>query len=340
MIAGLQTTPAGGWRTALAAIVDACKLALPVEPYRPINRASLPAFQRVTEPQRQLPAIQASPTEPQLLLPGFAPLTNHGSASWLLALYDQAGGQSMRQGRGAPWDLRLFVAALLHVPIEHRTGAAVQLPFRLPEIASWLHPDGWANRRRDWGKLPAALDRLGSLRVPLPFTHPHSGKTWTGRLAMVHAALAVDEWNPEAAVLFTVTIPAQAAHGARIEWPRLLKYGKESAVLYRAYLSVCTLLDKSARNGHPITQQIKPKRHKGGVIVRDPDALIVNPLARFVPKLTDADATHFFGFDRSNRNHRRMARCSMERLADDGVIAIEPASRGRFRIFAPDPKKK
>ena len=152
----LRTTRAGGRLSALAIVVEACGLALPVEPFRPIKRASLPALQRVTEPQRELPAIQASPTatEPQLLLPGFAPLTNDGAASWLLALYDQAGGQSMRQGRGAPWDLRLFVAALLHVPIEARTGARVQLPFRLPEIVSWLHPDGWENRRRDWNKLP------------------------------------------------------------------------------------------------------------------------------------------------------------------------------------------
>ena len=346
----LRTTRAGGRLSALAIVVEACGLALPVEPFRPIKRASLPALQRVTEPQRELPAIQASPTatEPQLLLPGFAPLTNDGAASWLLALYDQAGGQSMRQGRGAPWDLRLFVAALLHVPIEARTGARVQLPFRLPEIVSWLHPDGWENRRRDWNKLPAALARIGALCVPMPCTHPNSGKTWTGLLAMVHAEITPKEWSPEAAVMFTVRIPAQAAHGARIEWPRLCQYGKESAVLYRAYLSVCTWLDNSARRGQPLTRLIaapviggdgKPKRRKGGAIVRDPDALIVNPAAQFVPELTDATVTHAFGFDPTDRYRRRDARCALERLVADGVIELEQGGRrGRFRIFGPRTK--
>ena len=341
----LQMTPAGGGRTALAVVVEACGLALPVEPFRPIKRASLPALQRVTEPLRELPAIQASPTEPQLLLPGFTALTNHGAASWLLALYDQAGGELMRQGRGAPWDLRLFVAALLHVHIKDRTGAPVQLPFRLPEIVSWLHPDGWANRRRDWDRLPEALDRIGSLRVPMPFTHPN-GETWTGRLAMVQAALAVDEWNPEAVVLFTVTIPAQAARGARIEWPRLLRYGKESAALYRAYLSVCALLDKSARHGHSITRQIAapvlgadelPVRRKGGRIKRDGSVLIDNPSARFVPTFTDHDLAEIIGFDAGNRDHRYKARSALEQLANDGVIEIERVGRCGIRLFQPQP---
>ena len=74
---------------------------------------------------------------------------------------------------------------------------------------------------------------------------------------------------------------ASAAAGARVDWPRLCQYGKESAALYRAYLSVCSVLDNSAHNGRPITRQIaapitgsdgKPKRRKGGVIVRDPAA--------------------------------------------------------------------
>ena len=63
--------------------------------------------------------------------------------------------------------------------------------------------------------------------------------------------------------------------GARIDWPRLCQYGKESAALYRCYLSVCSVLDNSAHHGQPITRQIaepvtgcdgRPQRRKGGVI--------------------------------------------------------------------------
>ena len=113
--------------------------------------------------------------------------------------------------------------------------------------------------------------------------------------------------------------------------------------MYRTYLSVCSVvLDNSAHHGHPITRQIaapvigldgKPKRRKGGAIVRDASKLINNPAARFVQLVTDADAARFIGFDPASKQLRRNARRALERLAADGVIELEPAGRGKFRIF-------
>ena len=143
-------------------------------------------------------------------------------------------------------------------------------------------------------------------------------------------------------------MPRSAAAGTRIDWPLLCQYGKESAALYRAYLSVCSVLDNSARHGQPLTRQIaapvighdgKRKRRKGGVIVRDPGTLIDNPAAQFVKRLTDADAARFVGFDPASKQRRHDARRALERLADDGVIEIEHTGGGRFRIFAPNPRK-
>ena len=57
----------------------------------------------------------------QLLL-DLPELTPKGSASWLLDLFDRVGEKTMRQGRGAPWDMRLFVGAMLHLPIAKRDG--------------------------------------------------------------------------------------------------------------------------------------------------------------------------------------------------------------------------
>ena len=96
----------------LAPIVRAWQMRpVEVEPFRPRHRAALPDLHR---PRREdlpdLPMLPATARKPAWL-PGMEP-TVGGCPSWLLALFDQAGGRSMRPGRGAPWDLRLFVAAL------------------------------------------------------------------------------------------------------------------------------------------------------------------------------------------------------------------------------------
>ena len=124
-----------------------------------------------------------------------------------------------------------LIGAMLHVPIEARTGAPVSLPFRLHEVVSRLHPDGWKARYRDWDKLS---NRLAARTHAVHARRQHLA----GMVSVVQATVIPTAWNPDAAALFTVTIPAATAHGARIDWPRLVHYGKDSAVLYRAYLSV------------------------------------------------------------------------------------------------------
>ena len=142
-------------------------------------------------------------------------------------------------------------------------------------------------------------------------------------------------------VEFTIRIPSAAAHGARIDWPILCQYGTESAALYRAYLSAIAYMDRSAHHGHAITAEIgaplmlqdgKPKRRKGGVIVRSTEEKMVNPAARFVAPLTVTDLARLIGFDGDNRQRRHDARRAFERLADDGVIDLQRDGKG-FRLF-------
>ena len=138
-----------------------------------------------------------------------------------------------------------FPASITAV-VDAPRGHAVLLPMRQQEIVDWLHPNGWSNQRRDWERLPAALEALGSLRVTLG----------NYRVALVHALAVPRVWNPGAAVVLQVWIPAGAAAGARLDWDRLRRYGANSAGLYRAYLSVSAALDNSAHNGQPITLDI------------------------------------------------------------------------------------
>lgn len=338
----LDATALGGGRTALAFVAE--RVPLLTDAFRPVNRASLPRLQLVTTAEADmipggaawLPGLggsdQVAAAVPQFSLPGFEPVVG-GCPSWLLWLYDQAGGESLAQGRGAPWALRLFVGVLLHVSIPDRDGAWRSLRFDTDEVTHWLHPSGWSNRRRDWPRLPAALEAMRQIAyVPVP---------GIGSVAILFPSV-IPRVPTDPLVEFTVRIPLSAARGARIDWPRLKRYGADSAALYRAYLSVCAAMDSVAFKGAPITRRIgtpvlnadgQPKRRKGGAIVRRSDVLIDHPRAAMAPVWTDADAARFIGFDPTNRFRRRDARRALERLSADRVIDLDQVSRGRFRLF-------
>ena len=86
---------------AAALIRDWWSAPKPVEPYRPNPRAVLANF-KATDPDRDRFLLSARRPVPvpeggQLVL-DLPELTPKGCASWLLDLFDRAGGQSMRQG--------------------------------------------------------------------------------------------------------------------------------------------------------------------------------------------------------------------------------------------------
>ena len=319
-----------GWR----------KRTLAVEPYRPKRRASLPRLHRIEDEARlpDFPSDTSAPPRQQMDLFHLEPMIA-GCPSWLLWLYDKAGGESMAQGRGAPWPLRLFVGALLHLAIHNRDGEWHALRFPTEQVIAWLHPDGWANKRRDWKRLPAALD---AMRERLAYVDVRG----LGSVAMLVPSV-IPRAPGDPLVEFTVRIPQVAAQGASIDWPTLCQYGKESAALYRAYLSAIAFMDRAAHKGHGITKMIgmpevddrgKLKRRKGGALVRSSTELIDNKAARYVKALDDRDLTRMIGFDPDNRSLRQNAREAFERLHADKVIDLQREGRG-VRIFQPFPSQ-
>ena len=322
------------------------------------DRASLARLSRLGEDEAHLPDFPNGgpppPADGQLLfdLPDLGDVVS-GCASWLLWLFDRAGGESLSSGRGAPWDLRLFVYALLHLDVADRDGAwhtirvaaSPEHAKRLqdatgrwcPNVEDWLHPTGWANRRRDWHNLPAALDRMRRLAyVPVP---------GIGRVAVLFPSV-IPSTPANPLVEWTIRIPRVGANGDRLNWPRLLAYGADSARLFRAYLAVTSWLGRSAKRGHPITRQIaapvrgpdgKPSRRKGGAIIRSATERIDNPAARYVgPPLSEADLTRMIGFDPSNRKLRQYARAAFARMEADGVIEIERSGAGWLLFGGPN----
>ena len=333
--------------SALTMIVEDTGLGEHVEPFRPGQRGNLPALQRGHDARNlpSLPTLQAEDRAPYL--PRFEPGAS-GCPSWLLGLFDRAGGRSLAQGRGAPWALRLFIGALLHVRVTQRTGLPVALTFPVKEVAAWLHPGrgGWSNRRRDWYRLPEALAMLGTLRVPIEVLATVNGEEREFRpVALVSCPDPPPEWRGgDARVTFDVRVPAEAAYGARIDWPALCRCGAKSAAEYRLYLALAAVMHRTAFHGAPITRRIgapelnahgRPKRKPGGALVRSRKVLIEHPKVALVRTLTDRDLARFIGFDPEDRRRRFEALCAVERLNKDHVIDVEHVAPGRVRIFGP-----
>ena len=320
--------------------LSALSAVAPVEPFRPVNRALLPRFSQLQKEDAQLlPALGDAnvPGGDQLTLWDLSPAIG-GCTSWLLYLFDQAGGDSMRQGRGAPWEKHLFISAMLHLDIHERDGIFHTLRFSTDEVISWLHPDGWNQKRRDWHLLPEAFEALKRLSwVPVE-----------GIGSVMVLSPSVYPLNPtDPGVEFMVRCPPGAAKGDRIDWPTLCRYRQHSAALYRAYLAVAAFLGRSARLGHPITRELPapllkpdgtPKRRKGGALVRSSTERIKNPNVRYVPLLTEKDLTRMIGLDPESRDHRFNARAAFGQLQADGVIDLQASGAKTWRILGPDGK--
>lgn len=305
--------------------------------YEPITRASLPRLVKLGETEANLPDFPTAgapvPDSQMLRLPPGADDVVRACPSWLLWLFARAGGDSWKGGGGAPWPLRLFVYALLHLNVDLRDGEWHTIRFDTETVIGWLHPNGWKNIRRDWELLPAALDWMRRLAyVPVP---------GFGRVAMLFPSVIPSE-RSDPLVEFTIRIPPSAAYGDRLDWPLLIRYGAESARMFRAYLGVTAWLGRSAHAGHPITRQIgkplyrpdgKPRRRKNGAIVRSKTHFGPNPFAGYAkPELTERDLATMMGFDPDDRRRRHEARHDFERMDDDGVIDLQ-RSGYRFVIF-------
>ena len=325
----------------LAPLVGAW-LAQPPEskPYRPRERASLVAAHRIkADDVKDMPGFPDGTThglDNQTVLPGFDALPS-GCPAWLLWAYRQTGKS---QGGVAPWDLRLWIGALLNLAIGDRDGEWHTVRVDTVDVENWLHPNGWANRRKHFHKLTDALHmmdkRLSWLPVP-----------GVGSVAMLRPTV-IPTSRSDPIVEFVVRVPRTAAHGARLNWWKLSQYGCESALKYRAYLSAMCMLDHSARRGVAITAEIerplldshgRPIYRKAGggrsVVARAKGELIPNSLAKLAPKLTDKAMAQVIGHDSNDRMSRRRARRAFEDLAVDGVIDLRTNSNGTIGLFGP-----
>ena len=335
-----------GGRNPLGASVEAYVLRpTEISAFKPKKRSQLAFFDNIeVEEAKTLIQLQPEPpTDSQFILQ-FPELQRTGSASWLLDLYKQVGGAENSGGRGAPWPMRLFVGGLLHVPIEFRDGEWHYFSVPTDEVVGWFYPDGWPNKKSRWESLPKALEevnRLGWVYVP-----------GVGSV-QVFGASVIPRKPTDPFVQFITRVPPSAAHGARIDWPQLCKYGKESGPLYRAYLTACEFMHRSASNGQPVTKEIgqallgpdgepirrKDKKTKKMKVVRSQTDFEPNPAARYVKGLNKAQLAEAIGLDAQYTANHGRALDAFERLNDDGMIDLQKEGRGRgvkYYIYGPN----
>ena len=244
-----------------------------VKAFKPSKQASLARFGK-SRPEASAPNFAPMPMMPEPEPQGdihleknqmVFPFANDGPAylSWLLQLYQAAGGEVAARGKGAPWPLRLFVGATMHLHVGHRDGQWHKLVFTTDELIEWLHPRGWSNERRDWKKLPEALLTIRN----------EVNSVVIGDMNIQIMTVTAIPMTPRApGAEFMLRIPSSAAKGIALDWPLLCDYGTRNAPLYCAYLSAAAAMDHSASYGHPITAEIgapilvngKKQRGKGG----------------------------------------------------------------------------
>ena len=256
--------------------------------------------------------------------------------SWLLEMYAQAQRGAPSSPRGLAWSFRLVVGGLVHLDVRERDGRMRDLELSIDSIIDWLdvkRGGRWANRARDYSRLAAALEETHQYRVTL------SGM----RYWLVSAYGVPEVYGPDASCVLTVRTPPGAAAGMRIDWDRFRREASSSAIRARAYLGLMALLDRSARNGVPITRLIRAPvpapdgggslRGLGGRVVRS-GALVPNPAARYAAFLPDRDLAAFLGMA-STRKARHDARAAVVAFTQgpDAVVELVP-ERGGWRVFS------
>lgn len=312
---------------------------------------SLPNFNKAKESMRDIPDLGYALPERQATLPGMN-LDELGQPSWLLELYKLMGGEFLREGRGAPLELRMYVGALCAFDIKDRNGLWHTRRYTVDEVIEALWPNGWHNRWRDWRKVPEAIDRLNRSSATLikgngmaidifrVTAHPTTEAAWK------------DGRDQERKfVEFTMRIPPSSAHGDRVNMDRLAQLGVKSAPLYCALLSAYAHIGRTARrgkhtrmmhppllgeDGKPIRKRVKGKDGKTRTItLRNMDVTEPNPNNKYQgAPLTPQALARMCGLDPSARMYRHRAVRAYQQLHDEGDLEFV-RDGGGWRIFSP-----
>lgn len=307
-----------------------------------------------TETQQELPLglFADQGTEQQLILPGIIRDNSSIVPAFPLDVYEASEGKPPeRGGKGAPLAQRIWVNALLALPLAKREqDGSWRLITTLRDIKDWAYPQSW-NRTHCLPRIQTALKDVHNMRV-----------YWEHRLWNIVQVFAIPASNIKLddPLPLLVRLPdGMRGEGAMINVTILRLLGVESAPQFRAWIKLAYIWDdaKQKNGGHRIypkrpnvlrNNRGQPTDAKGNVLPKRnwnhnravwTGELEDNPAAARVPVLNDDDLIHLF-FDNKSVSEERWrgrlltAKKELEAMVKKGYVVIQELPEG-IRILEP-----
>ena len=267
------------------------------------------------------PKVEAS--RQQFIMPGFKEPTAIGPCL-PLALYDLGDAPSTSRGPAAPLPLRLFVEAVLAVPMGSRAShTPVAMRVTLREMLEWLYPNPRKPRPNEyWPRLLAAFDALESPAARIPWYDPETGQGGLRRIVNI-SDIPRGPGKMDDLISIIVDLPPGSGNGPQVS-DNLRYWGVKSAAGYRALLNLAYRWFEPGRTHFPVGRG----RKRRWVQVNDPERY---------PVLKDDDLIALC-FPTSARSARRSvlsdARKVVRQLEWAGELRVVEEPDG-FRVLPP-----
>ena len=260
----------------------------------------------------------------QFVLPGFKESTTIGPCL-PLALYDLGDAPATSRGPAAPLPLRLFVEAVLAVPMDSRdTHTPVAMRVTLRQMLEWLYPSPRKPRPNEyWPRLMAAFEALESPEARIPWYDPETGHGGLRRIVNI-SDIPRGPAKLEDLISVIVDLPPGSGNGPQVS-DNLRQWGIKSAAGYRALLNLAYRWFEPGRTHFPVGKG----RRRYWAKTSDPNRY---------PSLSE-DELIALCFPTSSRSARRNlvsdARKVIRQLEHAGELRVVEAKGSTVKILPP-----
>ena len=260
----------------------------------------------------------------QFVLPGFKDSDTIGPCL-PLALYDLGDAPATSRGPAAPLPLRLFVEAVLAVPMDSRdTHNPVAMRVTLRKMLEWLYPSPRKPRPNEyWPRLMAAFEALDSPAARIPWYDPETGQGGLRRIVNI-SDIPRGPAKLDDLISVIVDLPPGSGNGPQVS-DNLRQWGIKSAAGYRALLNLAYRWFEPGRTHFPVGKG----RRRFWAQANDPERY---------PRLTDNELIALC-FPTSTRSARRNllsdARKVIRQLEHDGELRVVEAKGSTMKILPP-----
>ena len=256
--------------------------------------------------------VEPQPGGGQLVMPGFE-RPNYPVIALPLELWRMGSGQEVSRGRGEPWPLRIFVAAILLTPQDQRHGRhPVEIPVSLRDLLKWLYPaSDRPGPAQWWPRFLRAEDDLNSTHIPYFRTDT---ETWASRVFVNIRERPATPKDLDGPVIIEVALPPGSENGPRVS-PDLLAWAAKDAPAFRLLLNFAYRWHNPGRTVVPAG----PRADKQGRM------WIKSGNPGHYDQITDDDLVAYafpLSIRRDRRGLLRDARAALERLVEAGEVAM------------------